>query len=99
MPGTHQTRLACARTRAIAEARDADERVSLQQPVRKAGYSMEHLARLAQEGSVPDVRPIGSKVRLVLRNGDVPPWATPRYIGDAETRDLASGLFEGKEGQ
>jgi predicted HTH domain antitoxin len=76
-----------------------DEVVSLREASRLSGYSVEHLSRLVREDKVPTARANGSRGRILLRRGDVPIKPAFRYIGDAETHDLASRLLGGKEGR
>jgi hypothetical protein len=80
-------------------ASDAAQLVSLFEASRVSGYSMEHLARLVREGKIPDARPHGTKGRLVFRKSDIPLKTQSHYVGETDTHDLASRLFQGKEGR
>jgi hypothetical protein len=76
-----------------------DDVVGLAEASRISGYSVEHLARLVRDAKIPDARAKGSRGRILVRRGDVPIKPAFRYIRDAELHDLASSLFEGKEGR
>ena len=53
--------------------RTDDELVGLREASRVSGYSVDHLARLVREDKIPSARTNGSRGRIVLRRGDVPP--------------------------
>jgi hypothetical protein len=56
----------------IAIRRQEDELLDLEQAARVSGYSMDRLRQLVRDGSIPDLRPVGSQGRIRVRRSDLP---------------------------
>ena len=81
-----------------AALRDAgDELLSLEEAFERSGYSQQHLCRMIKEGQIPDLRPPGSRGRILIRACDLPIKPNKPHIPDADEHGLASRLLRAKE--
>lgn len=76
----------------------AGELLSLPEAAKRSGYSEGHLARLVREGRIPDMRPPGSKGRVLIRASDLPTRPRRTHTESADVHELASRLLGGREG-
>lgn len=70
--------------------------LTIEEAAHASGYSEQHLARLVRQGRVPDLRPRGSKGRILIRASDLPTKPAGRHTPVADGHGLASRLYGGK---
>ena len=86
------------RDAAAALAGDQDELLTLEEAKAASGYSVDHLARLVRQGTIPDLRLPGRRGRIYIRRRDLPVRPGRAHTGGADVHELASGPARGKEG-
>jgi len=83
---------------AAALASDQDELLTLEEARASSGYSVDHLARLVRQGTIPDLRLPGRRGRIYIRRRDLPVRPGRPHTEGADVHELASGPARGKEG-
>jgi hypothetical protein len=71
--------------------------LTLREAAEASGYSEGHLARLVRSGSIPDLRPPGSRGHIHIRASDLPQRSGKKHTSIADVHGLASSLFGGRE--
>ena len=76
---------------------DPTQLLDLQEASLRSGYSEQHLARMVREGTIPDLRPTGSKGRILIQATDLPIKALTKHVPKTDEHGLASRLMGGRE--
>ena len=76
---------------------EEEQVLTLDEAAARSGYSKEHLARMVRQTKIPDLRPPGSKGRILIRASDLPSRPAQRHNGTTDERGLASRLLRAKE--
>ena len=71
----------------IALSDESNRLVSLPEATRLSGYTEEHLSRMVREGKIPDLRPPGSRARILIHLSDLPLKPGSPHLSTADDTD------------